>query len=916
MVPAKVNLLKEIDDFGEITTFVVFTFGADLIFFERIILPKLQRAFCQEAIIFMDYFRHNAQILNFSESLYFVGKRYLISPVKVPKTGLFHGKLIFMANPEKAVALVGSGNLSFHGYGDNLEVFSRFEHKADDPNDESATLNEIWNLILNLSSKRGLSSQADYMLKKAKSRISWLGESYSGKNNIISSLDGSIYQQIKEDYKDTQIKEMTILSPFLDKNSASITTLLEELNPQRLNLIIQPGRTVANKRSLEKVLSLHPQIKLFKTTEIDRYVHAKAYKISTAVDTRIYSGSANFTMPGFVQASKSNFEMLVRSDSLRNNDANSFFDEQLHLIEIKSLELLDFQKPVAFPNAPGSDIKIAEISLDGPNLSITLSNKRTLPKHRQIKLISKLGEINIPIKIVNKNKNEFQTRLNDVQVLELQGSIPIKLEVLDLKSEKLLTSNYVWLVNKQELNKVRTSLIPRDETAGDILRHLFVEEDDQWKDFYDSLRDIVGREIQKAHETGIRHRPVRPKNTTTRTKKRISIGIYTDEEGENEIARIEKEIREETRLSALIKLASDVFPVQAKDPSSTPTPNKRKGKVSAPPKIGRKITNMVRRYARSLTNSDFLENSKASNLLAYISIFLKVNYLLFSHKVINKKQFLKLFEQIFIGNFGEPASKSTPFEGSAIREIFEGSEKELWVQNQTHHLVMHLVFQLKSFFSEDDFNYQEFLNHFVSVLLFHWSAEDLLAELITDNLMNGKININRNEYLDFCKSTIRKANSFSAGIIREWIITGDNDLQLSPVEESTGQEIARVLDTTFYSNYFLNAIATLNNKSSHKKKHIQLNWIQLMRWCSRIPLEYIGEKYLHVLSNWLFDSGNFELYWKSRFRLANLYRRDQQFDDAKAIYREIIDSETAIQDKSLISRSRNFFKIASYFGKM
>lgn len=61
-----------------------------------------------------------------------VGQDYHLVPVALPR-GVFHPKCTYLAGPDGDVLIVGSGNLTFGGYGRNVEVFEAFtssEHPA------------------------------------------------------------------------------------------------------------------------------------------------------------------------------------------------------------------------------------------------------------------------------------------------------------------------------------------------------------------------------------------------------------------------------------------------------------------------------------------------------------------------------------------------------------------------------------------------------------------------------------------------------------------------------------------------------------------------------------------------------------------------------------------------------------------
>jgi hypothetical protein len=99
------------------------TFTLSLAFFDTLIVPPLQERFCEQIHVLVDV-RGNRSSLQ-ERGAVGPGKNYELIPVNV-RDGIFHPKFAYLwsrEDNEDDVLLVGSGNLTFGGYGRNVEVF-------------------------------------------------------------------------------------------------------------------------------------------------------------------------------------------------------------------------------------------------------------------------------------------------------------------------------------------------------------------------------------------------------------------------------------------------------------------------------------------------------------------------------------------------------------------------------------------------------------------------------------------------------------------------------------------------------------------------------------------------------------------------------------------------------------------------
>src|SRR6204780_876473 len=117
------------------------TYTLSLSFFEAVILDALVRGGGREALILADIQGIRASLSE--QGAHRVGKDYEVEPVSVTG-GVFHPKLSVLSAGEECHVLVGSGNLTFGGWGGNCEVLEHLHPSfAGDAIEDTATLFDL-----------------------------------------------------------------------------------------------------------------------------------------------------------------------------------------------------------------------------------------------------------------------------------------------------------------------------------------------------------------------------------------------------------------------------------------------------------------------------------------------------------------------------------------------------------------------------------------------------------------------------------------------------------------------------------------------------------------------------------------------------------------------------------------------------
>jgi hypothetical protein len=127
------DLLKAIGAAKDITNAVVLTHNIDFVFLQTVAFAAFRKCGHPTITVFADAqcaaesFAHQAPVLGG------LGVRYRVVPVAMSPGFRFHPKAVLLSGEKDATLFVGSGNLTFGGWRENAEVWTRFDAVADGP---------------------------------------------------------------------------------------------------------------------------------------------------------------------------------------------------------------------------------------------------------------------------------------------------------------------------------------------------------------------------------------------------------------------------------------------------------------------------------------------------------------------------------------------------------------------------------------------------------------------------------------------------------------------------------------------------------------------------------------------------------------------------------------------------------------
>ena len=272
------------------------TYALSLSFFEAVVLDALVRgAGSSQAFILADVDGVRASISE--QGAHRVGKDYVVEPVAVTN-GVFHPKVSVFISADECHVLVGSGNLTFGGWGGNCEVLEHL-HTGFAADAIADTADFFERISGNTRARHGAATHCAAIA--ADLRRSVQGRAGNGDIHLFHNLDRSIAEQVAAAAADLGgAQRLVAAAPFWDSGSA-IDRLCDSLNLQEVFVHSHIHGCVTGSagdnwpRDAKK--SVHPvRVDVMDTSdEAARLLHAKAFELLCKRGRLLISGSANGT---------------------------------------------------------------------------------------------------------------------------------------------------------------------------------------------------------------------------------------------------------------------------------------------------------------------------------------------------------------------------------------------------------------------------------------------------------------------------------------------------------------------------------------------------------------------------------------------------------------------------------------------
>lgn len=268
------------------------TYSLSLTFFESTVLRALREVECREIWVIADADGYRSSLME--RGSHGVGYEYHLVPIGL-RNGVFHPKCCYFVGPESDLLAVGSGNLTFGGFGRNLEVIEVLSSRSD------SSCFYAFGEFLNALKQRTdivcpdlswIDSFADRAFKVG-ARVNQ-GPEFP---RLLTSVEEAVETQLSTVVSSLgDVQHLTFLSPFFDPDGRAVLKLAKDTKAGQLRIALPPGRGLscfpfpAARRWAETVSAVE-----LDAEKENRRLHAKWIEWKIGQGTLSFTGSVNAT---------------------------------------------------------------------------------------------------------------------------------------------------------------------------------------------------------------------------------------------------------------------------------------------------------------------------------------------------------------------------------------------------------------------------------------------------------------------------------------------------------------------------------------------------------------------------------------------------------------------------------------------
>lgn len=237
------------------------------------------------------------------------GSEYHVGLANV--AGAFHPKVVILAGPRRAIAAIGSGNLTLAGWQYNQETWTIL---TGDKRQCPAAFAELADALEGLATIIRDRFAAKALIRAGnvlKGLLADCEQIVDTGHRILTTLTGPIVDQLPS----MEVDQLWMHAPFHDLAARGVRGLLEVLHPRRVTIMVQPGQTVMDPRSLREVLERSGADWEMVADAEDRYRHGKLIEWANIDGNRhALTGSANLSHAALLSTvADGNLEICVLS---------------------------------------------------------------------------------------------------------------------------------------------------------------------------------------------------------------------------------------------------------------------------------------------------------------------------------------------------------------------------------------------------------------------------------------------------------------------------------------------------------------------------------------------------------------------------------------------------------------------------
>lgn len=282
---------------------IIATYGADLDFYERLLLPQLRKA--RNRVIFCDGRQITQQLAepDSRSQLRQLNHTYVLAPIWASRAA--HAKLLMLLSPERGLLAVGSGNLGMRGYASQGECFTRYCW-SESYQDQLGEFVAARSFIDQMCDQRLVDPVVRKFVRQAWQEAPWVyGRAPSSSPRVRHNLERTLVDQFVEAVNERTVDELIVHAPFYDRDCQALAELIHRTSPKTLTIILQERLTSVDPERLKLVLARTPgpvEVRSVSAADKGTFLHAKFLIARCASVAVCLQGSPNISSRALLHA--------------------------------------------------------------------------------------------------------------------------------------------------------------------------------------------------------------------------------------------------------------------------------------------------------------------------------------------------------------------------------------------------------------------------------------------------------------------------------------------------------------------------------------------------------------------------------------------------------------------------------------
>ncbi|WP_445220476.1 hypothetical protein ACKWRH_10665 [Bradyrhizobium sp. Pa8] len=292
---------------------IFLTYAFDPLFFERIPLEDLGIGGTRRIIILGDAAEIRGAMQRCAGQIFYLGRRYTLAEAKA--SNLFHPKLIVRLSPERGKVWIGSGNLTYTGWGGNHELAAAWPI-GPGSDDSGGWLSDVLRSAATVTASEYFHTQTEII----RSTIPWLSRAAGGSapSPVLLGMPGRpLAPQLLQRWQGRSFKTLKMYTGSTDVDGAFLRWAHESFGVRKATICLTPSFASFDAKQLAKL----PLEVRFVERDPKRRVHAKFCWFSGPDGDAAVMGSANCSAAAWLaNHANGNVELVTVYDTADQKD--------------------------------------------------------------------------------------------------------------------------------------------------------------------------------------------------------------------------------------------------------------------------------------------------------------------------------------------------------------------------------------------------------------------------------------------------------------------------------------------------------------------------------------------------------------------------------------------------------------------